>query len=380
MKDSTQMETDTKPTQPRPRWLTVANRGYRVLLLAFALPSLCSLLGATLYYLHRPLTMLGILLVSLPFPLGCVLLMFPWRRLMANRVTKWLTLASALVVAHQLYGSWGMFKITQGAPGLFLLCSLVVGGACSSFLIDQHQQQRALRWPVLCVVLVLTSFIFGSGNPQWSRLIFIWQVYYSPWKQDPANLLTNRKGERQTYPKYTVWDQRGRKIREWTHPNDVLLRTEYYLDGQKRMERLYAADQFVTSWYPNGQVEYHYDAQTRQRRAYKRDGTPRNSDLIQYFSGSQRVAQVQQYSDGYQHGFNRVWHPPGDQLRREEPYLEGRRHGVCREWNHEGVLIREEHYQDGYRQGPRRKYRADGSLEWEEIYTKGDCPDGRKNY
>jgi len=299
---------------------------------------------------------------------------------MAHRMTKWLALPSGLVVAHQLYGSWGMLKITRGAPGLFLLCSLVVAGAYTSFLMYQRQQQRPLKGPALCVLLVLTSFVFGSGNPQWSRLIFIWQVYYSPWKRDPANLLTNRKGERQTYPKYTVWDQRGRKIREWTHPNDVLLRTEYYPDGQKRMERLYAADQFVTSWYPNGQMEYHYDAQTRQRRGYKRDGTPRNSDLIQYFSGSKRVAQVQQYRDGYQHGFNRFWYPPGDQLRREEPYLNGRRHGVCREWNQEGVLTSEEHYKDGYREGPRRKYRADGTLEWEEIYTKGTCPDGRKNY
>lgn len=378
MNDSAEKQTDMKPTRPRPRWLTAVNWAYRLMLLAFIIPSLYSVLGATLYYLHRPATVAGILLLSLPFPLGCILLMLPWRRLLGHCLVKWLTLAAALLVVHQLYSSWGMLKVTHSAPGLFLLCSLVVTGGCSSFLLYQRQQKRPLMGPILCVLLVLISFIFGSGNPQWSRLIFIWQVYYSPWKRDPANLMTNRQSERQTYPKYTVWDQRGRKIREWTHPNDVLLRTEYYPSGQKRMERLYGADQFVTAWYPNGQVEYHYDANTRQRRGYHSDSTPRDSDITQLFPGSNRVAQLQQHRDGYQHGFARFWHPPGDQLRREEPYENGRRHGVCREWNHQGVLTLEEYYQDGYRQGPRRKYREDGSLAWEEIYTRGHCPEGRK--
>jgi len=380
MSHNTKKGTSTKPVQPGPRWLTVLNWGYRIGLLAFVLPSLFSLIGAILYFLHHPSTLGRILVSSLPFPLGCVLLMLPWRRLMAHRVTRWLALASGLIVAHQLYSSWGMFKVTRGTPGLFLLCCLVVGGACASFLLYQRKQQQQLRRSVLGVVLVLTSFVFGSGNPQWSRFIFIWQVYYSPWKQDSANLLTNRHDERKTYPKYIVWDRRGRKIREWTHPNDVLLRTEYYPSGQKRLERLYGVDQFVTAWHANGQMEYHYDAQTRQRQGYDSDGTPRNGDVTQHFSGSNRVAQVQQYRDGYQHGFNRFWHPPGDQLRREEPYLNGRCHGICREWNREGVLTGEEHYQDGYREGPRRKYRDDGSLEWEEIYAKGVCPDGRKSY
>jgi len=78
-----------------------------------------------------------------------------------SKLTLW---ASSLVVAHQLYSSWGMLKITHSAPGLFPLCSLVVAGGCVTYLLYQRQQQRQLLGAVLCVILVLTGFVFGSGN------------------------------------------------------------------------------------------------------------------------------------------------------------------------------------------------------------------------
>ncbi|MCP4644313.1 MAG: hypothetical protein GY851_27975, partial [bacterium] len=168
----------------------------------------------------------------------------------------------------------------------------------------------------------------GTGNPQWSRYIFIWQVYYSPWKRDAANLPTNRGGTRSVLPKYTEWDARGRKMAEWTHPNGKLLRTVYYPNGQKRMERLYARGQFVTAWYPDGQMEFQYDPQTRQRRAWDPNGTPLDGEIRETLSGTYPVKVVRQYQDGYFHGVHRYWHSNDGPLRREEPYVEGRQHGV----------------------------------------------------
>lgn len=263
---------------------------------------------------------------------------------------------------------------------LFAFCGIVLATGTVSLALYTRRTQRRVLPIALGLVLVLACFVFGSGDPQWSRYIFMWQVHYSPSRREADNLPTNRRSVRETLPKYREWDAQGRVIREWTHPNSTLLRTEYYPNGQKRMERLYAEDQFVTSWYPNGRMEYQYDQQTRRRCAWKTDGTPRDGEVITTFPGTDKVQSVCQYKDGYLDGVHRYWNPYNDNLMRETHYRNGLTHGRERCWSIEGVLTSEEYYVHGYRDGPRRYFRNDGSLDWEEFYVHGVLHGQRRNY
>jgi antitoxin component YwqK of YwqJK toxin-antitoxin module len=127
-------------------------------------------------------------------------------------------------------------------------------------------------------------------------------------------------------------------------------------------------------------MEYHYDRQTRRRRAWDPNGTPRQGEIRENPPGSGRVETVRQYKDGYFDGVHRYWHRPGGPLMRELHYRDGLQDGVTKEWNAQGVLTSEEHYVDDYRHGPRRRFRADGSLEWEETYDRGVLQGSRKTY
>jgi hypothetical protein len=251
---------------------------FRVLLGICALPSLMSTILVIGYYAHDPPGLTRALFASLPVPLACAVLILPWRILLKSRAMKALALAAACVAAHQMYSSFGTFKALMRSQALFLVCCGLLATGVVSLVLYVRRTQRKM-WPItLSAALVAVCFAFGAGNPQWSKYIFIWQVHYSPWQRDAANLPTNRDDVRRVRPTYTEWDARGRVVRQWSHPNNELLRTEFYPSGQKRMERLYAEDQFVTSWYPDGQMEYRYDRQARRGRA--RSGRTRRTRAV----------------------------------------------------------------------------------------------------
>ncbi len=371
---------ETGATKPKRRRGVYLDWAFRVLLGLFALPSLVSTIILFGYFAHDLPGLTRALLYSLPLPLACAVLILPWRILLKNRAMKAVALIAGCLVAHQLYASFGTFQALARSPKLFMLSGgLLLAGVLSLVLYTRHTQRK--MWPAaLSAALVLVCFIFGAGNPQWSRFIFVWQVHYSPWKRDSANLPTNRGDVRMILPKYTEWDALGRKVAEWTHPNGELLRTLYYPNGRKRMERLYAEDQFVTSWYPDGRMEYQYDRQTRRRRAWDPNGAPREGLIRESLPGSDRVEVVQEYKDGYYDGVHQFWSGQGGRLIREAHYRDGRQDGVSREWNAQGVLVGEEYYADGYRHGPRRRFRQDGSLEWEETYDHGVLQGSRKTF
>ncbi|MCX5644430.1 MAG: hypothetical protein NTZ17_07065 [Phycisphaerae bacterium] len=316
----------------------------------------------------------------LPGLLACIVLMLPWRLLFRSRVQTALALVAACVAAHQVYGSFSFWKETLAPSPRFVFCCIVPAVGTASLALYVHRAQRKVLPVALSLVLVLACFVFGNGDPQWSRWIFVWQVHYSPWRRDAENLPTNRGEVRLRLPKYTEWDAGGRKLREWTHPNSELLRTEYYPDGQKRMERLYAEDQFVTSWYPDGRMEYQYDRQTRQRRAWDPNGTPREGEVTTVCPGTDKVQSVCQYKNGSYDGVHRYWYQYGNQVMHEVHYRDGRMDGVVRAWNTEGTLTMEENYVDGYRHGLRRSFRSDGSLDWEETYAAGVLQGPRRVY
>jgi len=251
---------------------------FRALLIVCILPSLLAFLIGMAYFAHDPPGLLRVLLWQLPFLLACAGLLLPWRILTARPATLSASLLAALVVAHQAYGSFNTFKMLAAWNGNLaffgIALSLAAGAVSLALYLRRNNRWKPLPFAA-AMTLVLAALVLGGGNPQWSRLIFVWQVHYSPWKTDAANLPTNRDDPRLTLPTYTEWDARGRKTLEWSHPNGTLLRTEYYPDGNKRSERLYAEEQFNTTWYPNGRMAYRHDPETRTKRRWNPDGTPR---------------------------------------------------------------------------------------------------------
>jgi antitoxin component YwqK of YwqJK toxin-antitoxin module len=385
--EETRMTETTDEHRPEPGRTNARSRpavsldwGFRILLVLCAVPALLNAFALLAVFAHDPPGLIRALAWSLPPALACAVLALPWRLSLARWWGKVLVLLAACVAAHQVYSTFGSFQGWRGSTGVFVFCGLVLAAGAASFLLYlRPTRQRA--WPIaLGLVPVLACFVFGSGDPQWSRWIFVWQVHYSPWKRDAGNLPTNRHDPRLTRPKYTEWDARGRPVRAWTHPGGELLRTEYYPDGTKRMERLYAEDQFVTFWYANGQREYEYDRQTRRRRAWDPNGTPRQGQVATTFPGTDKVQTLEEYDDGYCVGVHRFWHTGGARLMREVHYRDGRTHGVTRAWNSVGTLTLEEYYIEGYRQGPPRRFRDDGSLDWEETYAHGVLQGARKTY
>ncbi len=359
---------------------TALDWAFRIALGVFSLPSLMATVIVMVVFSRDPPGLARALWVTGVTPLACVVLMLPWRILLKNRVTQVVTLVAGCIATHQLYVSFGAFKALAHSDTLFIVCGVIlVAGIASAAEYTRHTGHKI--WPVApCAALLLVCFIFGAGNPQWSKYIFIWQVHYSPWRSDAANLRTNRGGIRQVLPTYTEWDARGRKTGQWSHPNGERVHTLYYPNGQKRMERLYAEDQFVTAWYPNGRMEYQYDRQTRRKRAWDPDGKPREGEIRESLPGSDHVETVRQYRDGYFDGVHQYWHVGDGRLIREEHYQDGLQDGVVRRWNGQGVLIEEAYYADGYRQGARRRFREDGSLDWEETYDRGILQGQRQTY
>ncbi len=366
--------------RPKPCWAVCLDWGFRVLLVVCVWPSLFATIACIAVFGHDPPGLVRAMWGCLPGLLACIVLMLPWRFLLASRVKMALTLVAACVAEHQVYGSFSFWKETMAPSPRFVFCSIVLAVGTTSLALHVRRAQRKILPIALSLLLVLVCFVFGSGDPQWSRWIFVWQVHYSPWRRDAENLPTNRGQVRLRLPKYTEWDARGRKSREWTHPNSELLRTEYYPDGRKRMEGLYAEDQFSTRWYPDGRMKDQYDRQTRRKRAWDPNGAPLEGEVTSTFPGTDKTQSVCQYKDGYFDGVHRYWYQYSRQMRSEAHYRDGRMDGVVRSWNNEGVLTMEENYVDGYRHGLRRWFLSDGSLDWEETYAAGVRQGERKMY
>jgi hypothetical protein len=256
---------------------------FRAMLIICLLPSLLSLIIGVGYFAHDTPGLVRVLLWLLPLIAACGFLLLPRPILMARRATRLLTLAAAVIVAHQIYGSFNTFKVLaeRNGPIVFfcIACAFVAGAVSLALYLRRNSRWKPVPFAA-GALLVLIALVFGSGNPQWSRFIFVWQVYYSPFRVDAANLPTNRGEPRSTLPRYTEWDSRGRKTLEWSHPNGTLLRTEFYPQGQKRSEVLHVGRDVVTKWFPNGQMAYQCDFNTGIKRWWNEDGTLRREAAV----------------------------------------------------------------------------------------------------
>jgi len=158
---------------------------------------------------------------------------------------------------------------------------------------------------------------------------------------------------------------------EWSHPNDVLLRTDYYPDGAVKQKRFYASEQFVTCWYPNGQIEFDYNKTTRQKRSWNENGSVCEGEITKYSDDSKIIRSIQHFKGGLWHGIQRWYSHPSGALSKEIEYIEGCRHGAHREWYSDGILHKKYHYVDDLREGPAQCWNNKGELDWEKHYSKG---------
>ena len=191
-----------------------------------------------------------------PLPLGCAVLCWRWKRLLSYLATQLLTLVAAALMAHQLYLSIAFFlygKVPTGVITLF--CALVVLAGCVSFLVYARRTQRNRVLCALSVGLVWLCFVFGSGNPHWSRYIYIWQMHYSPWRASAVNVPTSRLQPWGVRGAYVEWDRFGGKIQEVARRDGEWTLTIYHPDGRKKSEVIGGV-----TWMrlPNGRTVHYY--------------------------------------------------------------------------------------------------------------------------
>lgn len=259
---------------PGPSWSVWLDWGFRGLLVVCAGPSLFAVFGLTVVFAGHPGSWLRAMASSVPGLLACAVLLLPWRVLFRRHLRMAGAWAAACIAAHQVYSSFSTWKNTIPPGPRFVFCCIVLALGATSLLVYVRRTRLKTWLAGVSLLPVLICFIFGSGNPQWSRWIFVWQVHYSPWRTDAENLPTNRSPVRLRRPKYTEWDARGRKSREWTHPNGLLVRTDYYPDGTKRSESVRGKSPYTTHWDPSGRVTNPYDRQTRPERHRDPNSTP----------------------------------------------------------------------------------------------------------
>lgn len=76
-----------------------------------------------------------------------------------------LALVAACVAAHQVYGSFSIWKETLAPSPRFVFCCLVLAVGTTSLALYLHRAQRKVLPVALSLVLVLACFVFGSGDP-----------------------------------------------------------------------------------------------------------------------------------------------------------------------------------------------------------------------
>ncbi len=136
----------------------------------------------------------------------------------------------------------------------------------------------------------------------------------------------------------------GKRDGEWVfyHENGELAKKVSYVNGQ-----------------PDGVVETRDEKGALQaRREYQ--GGKRAATWLIYAPGGEQVIREEHYVDGKPDGLWKNWFADG-QLQRESPFKAGVREGVAKEWSEEGKLLAEVSFAGGKRDGVSTRWMDDGS-------------------
>jgi hypothetical protein len=264
------------------------------------------------------------LAAGFPVALAGMVLFLPNTYFYSSRVMQGVGLVALSILLHHASGV--LFIIDRADQGsvVLLIVTCLLMGVVSFLLYSREKQKRlspALAW--LCIPLVIG--LFGSGNPQWHRLIYMYQAYLDPWSPGPPN----RPHCPRTYT--GTW-------------------TEWYPNGKKKMEKnlrggIYHGSPSKIDWYPNGQMKcsiHHVDGKKLYTVWYengikKQKTDPADGTVIYWDeSGKKREGPFLQMH-------SRVPQLPY----REAHYKNGKLHGKLTEWDNQREIARIAQYENG---------------------------------
>lgn len=181
-----------------------------------------------------------------------------------------------------------------------------------------------------CVLLVSTGMTLRYGNPQWQRLIYIWQAYVSPGYVGDIPPPADFTGV------WKTWYRNGR-LRSRVAFRDGVLHGEcalWYVNGQiadraRCVESGYDGERI--QWYPNGQL--------RMRTPFV-NGVAHGEEVTWYEDGAVKSRRL--LEDHCQKGILRAWDNQG-KLMYEDKVEEGKH--VYRRSYKNGDLVHEETYE-----------------------------------
>ena len=169
-------------------------------------------------------------------------------------------------------------------------------------------------------------------------------------------------------------------------------KTTKFEDGSPRIERevaRYSDDSFVSNgsykeFYQSGQVfvegnfelgtrvdvwtYYHENGKVAKKVSYK-DGVPEGEVQILRDDGTLKAKRL--YKAGKRHGDWLAYDDTGEQVLREQHYVDGKPDGVWKQWYESGKPWRETPFKDGKRHGQATEWREDGSKRAEVNFKEG---------
>lgn len=264
------------------------------------------------------------LAAGLPVALAGMVLFIPNKRIASSRTMAGIGLV-ALSILLNYAGRPLDFADSHSLWWITALIVVFVLLGVLSFLMYLREEQRSIKRAIIWLLIPLFIGLFGSGNSQWCRLIYMYQAYVDPWSQGPPN-----------HPRCP-----RRYTGSWT---------EWYPNGKKKMEKnlldgIYHGTPSKTEWYPSGQIKYvmNYDDGRKSYTLWYENGVkqletdPADGTNIHWDeSGNKKEGRLVQMHEKYP-----------DRPFKEAHYKDGKLHGKLTEWDLQGKVSRLEYYNNG---------------------------------
>ncbi len=279
---------------------------------------------------------------GLPIALAGIVLFLPNRLIGSSRTMMGIGLVSLSILLHHAGGvRFLLDSEDQWLPVMLIVACLLMG--LISFLMYLRENRKTISPAIACLIIPLIVGLLGSGNPQWSRIIYMYQAYVDPWSPGPPN----RPRCPKTYTgTWTEWFPNGKKKMEKHRLDESYhgepLKIDWYPSGQTNCTINYVdGKRNYTFWYENGQK--------------KQANNPTDGSLIYWYENGQKK-QENDPTDGTvihwdENGKKREGlfvQMRNSKLRsREAYYKNGKFHGKLTEWDNQGNVSRMVHYDNG---------------------------------
>jgi len=160
---------------------------------------------------------------GLSMALSGIVLFLPNRRINSSRTMTGVGLASLSILLYHASSLILFLTEKKDATGVILIVACLLMGTIS-FLMYYKEKQKKILTAMAWLIIPLIAGVFGSGNPQWSRFIYMHQAYVAPsWSPNPQYCL--RCPEKYTGT-WTEWDKQGNVSRVLHYDHGTLIENE----------------------------------------------------------------------------------------------------------------------------------------------------------